>query len=589
MSPRLKRFLISVCLSAIVALFFSVVFWLGVFSTWQEKLSDKLFLRRQPSAEILLAAIDDKSLRTIGQWPWPRAVHAQFLNKLALAGPKVVGYDVIFSEPSKLGSLDDQSFSDVLKRLKVILPLEGQMLEIKKNQPATAFSLVESLKKFSNNAVKEAHVNVLSDDDGVIRRLPGFINFIDRQIPALSLALSELAGGPKATEVIAEAGEFLRINYAGPPGSFRTVSFADILSGQTPPEALRDKIVIVGVTSVDLHDAQMTPFSLGREMAGIEIHANALDTILNRRYFHEVGNTGVGLSIFALCLLISLSFSFFKKIWTALAASLFFWLIYLGIALFFFEQGIIYNLVHPTLAFVSSLIAILIFNYLAESREKNYLRKSFQLYLEPGVIEEIIQDPASLKLGGQKKVMTVLFSDIRGFTTMSEKIDPEIMVSLLNEYFTVMTEIILHSGGVLDKFIGDAIMAFWGAPREAPDHAYLACGVALKMMDRLAVLKSDWARRGLPEFNIGVGINSGEMVVGNMGSSTRFSYTVIGDNVNLAARLEGLNKEYGTSIIVSQFTRDKVIDKFDCRYLDKVNVKGKEIPVEIYKLAGPKA
>lgn len=184
--------------------------------------------------------------------------------------------------------------------------------------------------------------------------------------------------------------------------------------------------------------------------------------------------------------------------------------------------------------------------------------------------------------------MTVLFSDIRGFTTISEKTQPEVLVGLLNEYFTAMTEIILQSGGVLDKFIGDAIMAFWGAPQETSDHAERACETALKMMEKLAVLKNDWQRRGLPEINIGVGINSGEMIVGNMGSDRRFDYTVIGDNVNLASRLEGLNKQYQTNIIVSQFTFDRIKDDFEGEYLDKVNVKGKEIPVEIYKLLGRK-
>ncbi|KKT25719.1 MAG: Adenylate/guanylate cyclase with Chase sensor [Parcubacteria group bacterium GW2011_GWA2_43_9b] len=382
MSPRLKRSLISVCLSVIVALLFGVAFGLGIFNTWQAKLSDKLFLKRQPSVDILLAAIDDKSLKAIGQWPWPRAAHAQFLDSLALAGPKAVGYDVIFSEPSKFGALDDQSFSNALKRLKVVLPVEGQPLEIKKNQPANAANLIEPLKIFLNNAAKEAHVNVLSDDDGVVRRLPGFINFESRQIPAMSLVLSELAGGLKASKVVAEAGQSWRINYAGPPGSFQTISFSDIFSGQTPPEVLKDKIVLVGVTSADLHDAQMTPFSLGQAMSGIEIHANALDTILSRRYFHEVNAAGVWLAIFVLCLLVSLSFSFFKKIWAALAVSLFFWLVYLAIALLFFERGTIYNLVHPTLAFIFSLITVLVFNYLSESREKSYLRQSFQRTLQ---------------------------------------------------------------------------------------------------------------------------------------------------------------------------------------------------------------
>lgn len=585
MSSKLKRFLVSVGLSALVALVFGGFFWLGIFSTWQGKLSDKLFLKRQPSAEILLVAIDDKSLNAIGQWPWPRAVHAQFLNNLALASPKAVGYDIIFSEPSKLGAADDQKFSEALERLKVVLPVEGQPLAVEGESAATN-NLVAPLPIFSINAAKEAHVNVLADEDGVVRRLPVFIIFDGQQIPALSLALSELADGEQAAEVVGRAGQFLKINYVGPPGSFETISFSDLLDGQVAPEFFNDKIVLVGATSADLHDNQMMPFSLGQAMAGVEIHANALNTILGADWLREASSWNVLGFIFLLALAVGLIFSLTPRLWLAALLSFIVWLAYLLGALVSFGQGLILNLVYPSLAFVVSLIVILAYYYFSESQAKRYLRQSFQFYLAPGVIEEIIKNPASLKLGGQKKDMTVLFSDIRGFTTLSEKTDPEKLVALLNEYFTAMTEVILQTGGVLDKFIGDAIMAFWGAPQEAPNHASLACETALKMTERLAILKKDWAKRGLPEINIGIGLNSGEMVVGNIGSTDRFNYTVIGDNVNLASRLEGLNKQYQAGIIISQFTYERVKDNFTCEYLDKVNVKGKEVPVEIYKITG---
>jgi adenylate cyclase len=244
------------------------------------------------------------------------------------------------------------------------------------------------------------------------------------------------------------------------------------------------------------------------------------------------------------------------------------------------------NLIYPVLTMMTIYLAITVYRYITEEKEKKKIRGAFQYYLTASVINEMLKDPTKLKLGGDKKDLTVLFSDIRGFTTVSEKLTPEELVHLLNEYLTAMTDIVFKYDGLLDKYMGDAIMAVYGAPLDQPDHALRACRTALDMLAGLKELQKKWAEEGRPVLHIGIGINSGDMVVGNMGSQMRFDYTVMGDSVNLGSRLEGINKEYGTSIIISEFTYNAVKDTLLCRELDSVRVKGQKLPVRIYELLG---
>ena len=237
---------------------------------------------------------------------------------------------------------------------------------------------------------------------------------------------------------------------------------------------------------------------------------------------------------------------------------------------------------------IAIYLGIAIYRYVKEEREKKKIRGAFQYYLTASVINEMLKDPTNLKLGGDKKDLSVLFSDIRGFTTISEKLTPEELVRLLNEYLTAMTNIVFKYEGLLDKYMGDAIMAVFGAPLDQPDHARRACLTALEMMEDLHKLQKKWEAEGRPILNIGIGINTGDMVVGNMGSEMRFDYTVMGDMVNLGSRLEGINKEYGSNIILSEFTYNVVQDSVSCRELDWVRVKGKNKPVKIFELLGEK-
>jgi adenylate cyclase len=251
-----------------------------------------------------------------------------------------------------------------------------------------------------------------------------------------------------------------------------------------------------------------------------------------------------------------------------------------------FKSGISLFSAVPMIEVAAIYVLQTIYRYSTEEAEKRHIRRAFQFYLNKSVIEEMLQDPSKLKLGGDKKVLSVMFSDIRGFTTISEKLTPEGLAKLINEYLTPMTNLVFETGGTLDKYIGDALMAIWGAPLDQPDHAYRACKTAVAMMRQLALLQQQWKDQGLnyPPIDIGIGINSGPMVVGNMGADQRFDYTVLGDNVNLASRLEGTNKDYRSHIIISQNTYDLCKGQIAAMQLGAVRVKGKKEPVAIYEL-----
>ena len=380
----------------------------------------------------------------------------------------------------------------------------------------------------------------------------------------------------------------LIVNYVGGPGTFKTVPYIKVLNKEIDLDIFKNKIVLIGATAPDLHDEQIVPTSDGVPMAGAEIHANLINTVLANSYLSYQSKNSVILTILFIALISSFIFSQFKAT-RGLIAALILVIIYLILAVIIFDFGLIVNIPFPILTIFLIYFINLLTKYFFEEKEKRRLHKIFTQYVSSAVADEILTKK-ELKLGGDKKKMTVLFSDIRDFTTISEKLKPEELVRLLNEYLTAMTKLIFKERGVVDKYMGDAIMAFWGAPLEEKDHAFLACVCALEMMESLKNLREKNSRiKNLPILNIGIGINTGEMVVGNMGSDERFSYTVMGDSVNLGSRLEGLNKEYQTNIIISEFTlaelqKTKKADQFIYRFLDKVVVKGKTEPVNIYEL-----
>lgn len=464
-----------------------------------------------------------------------------------------------------------------------------------------AYSAAANIPVMSGSSENSGYFNVFPDKDGVIRWAPLVVGLKDGYYMPLSMALLlQYLDWPMLSLTISEVGvEAVRIgdvdiptdesgrilvNYAGPPRTFPHYSIADILQGKLSPELFQGKIILVGATAIGINDIRVTPYST--VYPGTEIHANIIDNILHNNFIRRPGWTA--LFDLSAIILVGIFMGIViprSKAVQGLCLGAAMIAAYIFLNYFIFSRYSLWlNLVYPVLTGVTAYLGITIYKYVTEEKEKKKIRGAFQYYLTNSVINEMLKDPSKLKLGGDKKDLSVLFSDIRGFTTISEKLTPEELVRLLNEYLTAMTNIVFKYEGLLDKYIGDAIMAVFGAPLDQPDHAERACRTALEMKAELGKLQKKWEAEGRPLINIGVGINTGDMVVGNMGSDMRFDYTVMGDSVNLGARLEGINKEYGTSIVISQYTYERIKDRLFCRELDSVKVKGKHVPVKIYEL-----
>ena len=466
-----------------------------------------------------------------------------------------------------------------------------------------AYAAVPSLKILADVAVNSGYFNAFPDPDGVIRWAPLVMKQGEHYHYPMALAvLIQYLGMPPPRLVLNEMGvesiylEDVRIpvdesgrlliNYLGPAKTFPHYSVTDIIKGRLNPDLFKDRIVIIGATATGIYDLRVTPYS--SVYPGVEIHANVVENILNQQFLeHSAWITFLDVCLIVLMgLVVGLTvprMSAVSGILTIVALMAFF---VMANTLAFVYSRLWLNMVYPVLTMATIYLMITVYRYITEEREKKKVRGAFQYYLTASVMEEILKDPSRLKLGGEKKDLTVMFSDIRGFTTISEKLSPQQLVQLLNEYLTAMTDIVFKYDGLLDKYIGDAIMAVWGDPVEQPDHALRGCRTALDMMRALSALQEKWQREGWPHVDIGIGLNSGDMVVGNMGSDMRFDYTVMGDNVNLSSRLAGINKEYGTHIVISEFTYERVKEILFCRELDSVRVKGKKLPVKIYELIG---
>ena len=544
--------------------------WGGLFGVWRDKLDDLLFTTKPASTEIVIVAIDEASLQSIGQWPWPRAVFGRAINSLSSAD--MIGIDVNFKEKSGRGDADDDYLASALHDSNGKVVLSSEI--------GSDGGLILPLEKFAANS-SHGPTNVIVSPDGVVRRVrfeqngyPGFswriamMRFID------SLGLPMRSAEP------------VRINYRGAGGTFTVLSFKDVLENKIPGDFSKDKIVLIGVTAVDLHDYHQTPFGI---MSGIELQANAVQTIIDGAIFWSSDVVDI-LAVILLAILVTI-LAFRIKSFAKLGLSVIAVLAGYNLIVFLsFDKFFILDLFYPNLAVVLSVVVSVTFQYITTHKEKKFIQDSFSRYLAPQVVNELIKNPSRLRLGGERRNMTTLFSDIRGFTTISEKMSPEQLTKFINRYFTVMTQIVFDHGGVIDKYIGDAVMAFWGAPLNDDKHALHGILTALGMMAGLREFNRESERLGEPIIDIGIGVNSGYVTVGNMGSERRFNYTVLGDNVNLASRLEGLNKTYATNVIVSQATigmlREEDIKKYSIvvRELGEVQVKGKEVTTKIYEI-----
>lgn len=460
-----------------------------------------------------------------------------------------------------------------------------------------------NLPEITQAAAGGGYFNMVPDPDGIVRWLPLAISYGPdifapltlvtlqhyRDKAPLGITLSHL--GVKEIRLGREkipVDRFGRmfINYLGPPGIFPTYSAVQVLEGSLPLEALKDKLVLVGATAVGIFDLRVTPFS--GICPGLEIQATVVDNILRRDFIRLPANATV--TTMATVLALALIFGFLLPRLSpvgAIAVTLLVAQGYLALNyLAFRNYGLQVEVFYPLLEVAGVYTGVTLQRFLVEERERARLKKAFQSYVAPEVVNQIIRHPERLRLGGERRELSILFSDIRGFTSLSETMDPEALVEVLHDFLDPMSEIIVKHGGTIDKYIGDAIMALFGAPLDLPDHSRRACRTALEMVQSLKALDKDWLERGRPTLKIGIGINSGPVSVGNMGSSRLFDYTAIGDNVNLASRLEGLNKFYGTEILVSAATARHLDNDFYFREVDLVRVKGKKHPIAIYEVLG---
>ncbi|MCA1828377.1 MAG: CHASE2 domain-containing protein [Myxococcales bacterium] len=457
------------------------------------------------------------------------------------------------------------------------------------------------------------YFNALPDADGVIRHAALALQVRGRYFPSLDAALTAIALGLKPSDITpvttnttdgeilgvdfggkrfvqTDARGLMEINYFGRDKTFENLSIADIMDGKYDGK-LKDKLVLIGATAQGTFDERTTP--LDKFTAGIETHANAVETILSQRYLRRgpIVQAIEVLFLFAMALVFAYVFARVKVQYAlpvVAVSGLTIW-IYVSAA---FWSGYDFFAALPLVELGAMFVLVTVYRYATEERDKRQLRKAFQLYLNEEVLEEMLEDPAALQLGGKDAEATVLFADIRGFTTISEQLSPQAVVHLMNEIFSPMTDNIFEKRGTLDKYIGDCVMAFFGAPVQTELHGANGCDAALSMVETLARLREKWHIEDpdMPDVDVGIGINSGHLVVGNMGSHQRFNYTVMGDNVNLASRIESLNKEYGTRILISEQTlgtaRKALKDDaaYTVRELDSVRVKGKKEPVKLFEL-----
>lgn len=485
--------------------------------------------------------------------------------------------------------------------------------------------IVPPFQELADAASALGHNFLALDDDGIARRIAPFIRRGDRYLPSLGVAAALAAGGFKPNEIALE-GNVLRVrdrriplipirvpntvgsdeshvqqamlvNYRAPANGHPYQTFEarhllfsqdQLLAGQKPlvdPAVFKDKIVFIGLTGAGLVDVFQTPMG-GGLMPGIQLHATVADSLLANRFIRlapvvtTVASTGVA-AIFIGLMAALLPFVV-AAAGTALAAGA-----WITIAVLTLRTGTWLNTVQPLLAIAIALFAGTAYRYFVEDYQKRVVKRLFGRYVSKDVFEQLMAHPEGAQLGGKRREMSVLFSDIRGFTTVTEYGDAEALVAQLNEYFSRMVEIVFRHKGTVDKFVGDMVMALYGAPVADPDHAEHAVATAIDMVRELGELNRTWGERGMPQLDIGIGINSGDMIAGNIGSSTIMSYTVIGDNVNLGSRLESLNKQYHSRIIISDASRAQLRGAYDLRPLGDVVVKGKTKPVTIFELVVP--
>lgn len=617
-------------------------------------LRDILFQARgeiPTTGDVVIVDLDEKSIAELGQWPWERDIVAQLLKQLSEDGAGIIGLDIVFAEADKtspaylnkklnLGIQDapdyDQILADTIANTPTILGYVFQMQEpspevpmpnipaiiIEKNLLTESYLLkpkgvLANLPQLQNAAYSSGFFNNVPDPSGMVRNVPLVMKYQDTLYPSLTLEMLRIAVNSQQVQVNyddngidhIQIGDLqiptnrhgqLFINYRGGAKTFKYLSAIDVINGSYNTDDVNGKWILIGTSATGILDLRSMPFD--NSYPGVEVHANVIDNILmgdmlSKPNWIEAADLILVLSLFFISYLV---FNQLSAFWLSIVAFASFTGLYFFLDYMLFSAGLIMNLLFPTAALGFALVLSTLSNYFFETRQKNLVKNKLASKVSPSVMSEILKNETQDIMQGQTREITVFFSDLRNFTSLSEAMpNPQKLIQFLNLYTDKMTQIITSQQGTVDKFIGDAVMAYWNAPAEITNHADIAVQASLKQLEEAKKLNqsilhnADFSaiqalcqQHDIQPIEIGIGLNTGEAVVGEMGSRGRSDYTVIGDTVNLGSRLESLCKFYGSNLNISEYTKEQLQKRYSLRFLDKVTVKGKAQPVEIWQVHG---
>ena len=607
--------------------------------------------RQQTVRPVAIVDIDEDSLKAIGQWPWPRTTLADLVARITQAGAVAIGFDVIFAEPDRMSpAIAEQSFrgldaetrakldslpsnddimADAIKHSRVVVGQAGAPTPTPRTKDEMALQtgfairgpdpapylvtfpgLLRNVPPIEAAAAGRGLFSINPETDGIIRRVPVVMEAQGALVPSLTMEM---------LRVVSRAGAILvRVNEAGIQsvavpglevptdrnGQFwihfnkhdpaRFVSAKDVLQGQLPPDRLRGRLVLIGTSATGLFDLKTTPVEAA--MPGVEVHAQILENVLTKSLLVQP-NYAIGTEL-VVAMLCGLAIVVAAPMLSASVVVLFGLVLFaglVGLSLYLFvAHNLLIDFTYPLISSWTIYLVLTFVNYFREQKQRQQIRSAFGYYLSPHMVEQLARSPDKLVLGGEERRMTILFSDVRGFTTISEhyKDDPQGLTRLMNRFLTPLTNAIIERNGTIDKYIGDAIMAFWNAPVDDPDQETNACDAALEMQARAAALNVELKREAeanggkyMP-LRIGIGLNTGPCVVGNMGSDFRFNYSVLGDTVNFASRLEARTKDYRLPLVIGSRTAEGAKRKFATMEIDLIQVKGKKEPEVVFAVLG---
>lgn len=570
---------------------------------------------KEINKNIVFVAVDEQSVNEFGRWPWNRGVIAQGVDQLKEAD--MVVFDMIFSEHTtqendlllansiaklknsvcgfflrqKSTQKRDEEALDILDDSSLDL-LQSQIAQSTTPHFVSAPEVEINIPSIMESCTLSGSFSTLADSDKLLRSYPISVYYQNKLFPSLALQalrlkfqsdinrVSDTEVSLHGTKLKLNDRGFVKLNYYK-KSQYDIVSFLDLYNNKVKADYFKGKIVILGITEIGSGDVVSTPVGF---MYGPLLHYTFLSNFLQNQLIVELPNFSIYLMFFLTFVPLILLVLMKKVIFRILSNLLVFIAVFALIHYLLLTKMYYIDLFYPLLSFLLSILFVEVLAFRTQENSSKFMREAFSAYLSADLLDQLVQNPDTLSLGGEKKELSILFSDIRGFTTLSEAMDANALVTLLNRYFTPMTNSVLEHEGMLDKYIGDAIMAFFNAPVDVENHANKACASALDMVQKLKKLNQELQAEKLPSIKIGIGINTAEVVVGNMGSDTRFNYTVMGDGVNLASRIEGLTKNYGVDILITEYTVAQLSSEYLYRRIEAVIVKGKEQAVLLYEL-----